>query len=69
MHFPSKYKLLINLFKSYKRVLISADSSKLEVKCKNAAETGGISCYDVEFRIIGEHGLVSVMLVQKGCYR
>ena len=30
---------------------------------------GGISCYDEEFRIVGENGIASVMLVQKGCYR
>jgi hypothetical protein len=42
---------------------------EIEVKYKNSPSDGGISCYDVEFRIIGENGLVSVMLVQKGCYR
>lgn len=48
---------------------LSADNSELEVKYKNAPELGGISCYDVEFRIVGENGLVSVMIVQEGCYR
>jgi hypothetical protein len=48
---------------------VSADSSMLEVKYKNSSEIGGISCYDVEFRIIAENGIVSVILVQKGCYR
>jgi hypothetical protein len=53
----------------YKDFEISADSSLLEVKYKNSPTDGGISCYDVEFRIIGENGIVSVMLVQSGCYR
>ncbi len=35
----------------------------------NSPKMRGISCYDVEFRLIGENGLASVMLVQKGCYR
>lgn len=53
----------------YKDFMISADSCTLEVNYKNSPDMGGISCYDVEFRIIGENGLASVMLVQKGCYR
>lgn len=53
----------------YKDFALSADSSELKVKYKNSPADGGISCYDVEFRIIGENGIVSVMLVQKGCYR
>jgi len=53
----------------YKDFQISADSCLLEVRYKNSNEIGGISCYDVEFRIVGENGLASVMLVQKGCYR
>jgi hypothetical protein len=53
----------------YKDFNVSADSCLLEVKYKNSSDIGGISCYDVEFRIIGENGLASVMLVQKGCYR
>jgi hypothetical protein len=53
----------------YKDFGLSADSSVLEVKYKNSPTDGGISCYDVEFRVIGENGIVSVMLVQNGCYR
>lgn len=53
----------------YKDFLISADSCTLEVSYKNSPDIGGISCFDVEFRIIGENGIASVMLVQKGCYR
>jgi hypothetical protein len=53
----------------YKDFKVSADSCTLEVRYKNSREIGGISCYDVEFRIIGENGIASVMLVQKGCYR
>ena len=53
----------------YKDFNVSADSCIFEVKYKNSSDIGGISCYDVEFRIIGENGLASVMLVQKGCYR
>jgi hypothetical protein len=53
----------------YKDFHVSADSCSLEVRYKNSPATGGISCYDSEFRIIGENGLASVMLVQKGCYR
>jgi len=53
----------------YKDFKISADSCILEVRYKNSADMGGISCFDAEFRIIGEDGLASVMLVQKGCYR
>jgi hypothetical protein len=53
----------------YRDFGISADSSTLEVRYKNSSELGGISCYDVEFRIIAENGMVSVILVQKGCYR
>ena len=60
------YYLEHMLFKDFG---LSADNSELEVKYKNAPETGGISCFDVEVRIIGENGLASVMLVQKGCYR
>ena len=53
----------------YKDFHGSADSCLFEVRYQNSSEMGGISCYDVEFRIIGENGLASVMLVQKGCYR
>ncbi|BBE18596.1 hypothetical protein AQPE_2759 [Aquipluma nitroreducens] len=53
----------------YKDFGLSADNSEMEVKYKNSPENGGISCYDVEFRIIGENGLVSVMFVQRGCHR
>jgi len=53
----------------YKDFQASADSSTLEVRYENNPAMGGISCYDAEFRIIGESGLASVMLVQKGCYR
>jgi hypothetical protein len=53
----------------YKDFHASADSCILEVRYKNSADIGGISCYDSEFRIVGENGLASVMLVQKGCYR
>lgn len=53
----------------YKDFNVSADSCILEVRYNNSSEIGGISCYDTEFRIIGENGLASVMLVQKGCYR
>jgi hypothetical protein len=53
----------------YKDFNVSADSCQLEVRYRNSSEIGGISCYDVEFRIIGENGLVSLILVQKGCYR
>jgi hypothetical protein len=47
----------------------SADSCLLDVKYQNGIGIGGISCYDVEFRIVGENGIASVILVQKGCYR
>ena len=53
----------------FKEFPVSADSCEMEVKYINTPEMGGISCYDVEFRLIGENGLVSVMLVQQGCYR
>jgi hypothetical protein len=53
----------------YKDFKLSADSCIFEVRYKNSSEIGGISCYDVEFRIVGEDGIASVMLVQKGCYR
>jgi hypothetical protein len=53
----------------YKDFHISADSCVFEVRYRNSSEIGGISCYDEEFRIIGENGLVSVILVQKGCHR
>ena len=53
----------------YKDFGLSADSCEIEVKYKNSPSDGGISCYDVELRIIGENGILSVMLVQKGCYR
>jgi hypothetical protein len=53
----------------YKDFQGSADTCMLEVRYKNSPDMGGISCYDAEFRIIGENGLASVMLVQKGCYR
>lgn len=53
----------------YRDFNTSADSCTLEVGYRNCPEMGGISCYDVEFRIIGENGIASVMLVQKGCYR
>jgi hypothetical protein len=49
--------------------LISADSCTFEVSYRNSSDIGGISCYDTEFRIIGENGIASVMLVQNGCYR
>jgi hypothetical protein len=53
----------------YRDFHVSADNSAFEAGYKNNSEIGGISCYDVEFRIIGETGLISVILVQKGCYR
>jgi hypothetical protein len=53
----------------YKDFHGSADNCLLEVKYQNSIGMGGISCYDVEFRIVGENGTASVMLVQKGCYR
>jgi hypothetical protein len=53
----------------YSDFRVSADSCLFEVRYRNSSEIGGISCYDVEFRIIGENGLASVILVQKGCYR
>jgi hypothetical protein len=53
----------------YKDFHLSADSCCFEVRYKNNTDIGGISCYDTEFRIIGENGMASVMLVQKGCYR
>ncbi len=53
----------------YNDFQVSADSCLLEVRYRNSSEIGGISCYDVEFRIIGENGLASVILVQNGCYR
>jgi hypothetical protein len=48
---------------------VSGDHCIFEVKYQNNPEMGGISCYDAEFRIIGENGLASVMLVQQGCHR
>ena len=60
------YYLEHMLFKDFQ---VSADSCTLEVRYKNSPDIGGISCYDAEFRIIGENGLASVMLVQEGCYR
>ena len=53
----------------YKDFNLSADSCLFEVRYQNSSKMGGISCYDVEFRLVGENGLASVMLVQKGCYR
>ncbi len=53
----------------YRDFKLSADSCTFEVKYMNSPRMGGISCYDVEFRIIGENGIASVILVQKGCYR
>jgi hypothetical protein len=53
----------------YKDFYVSADTCRFEVRYRNNSEIGGISCYDVEFRIVGENGLASVILVQKGCYR
>jgi hypothetical protein len=53
----------------YKDFMVCADSCELEVKYENSPETGGISCYDIELRIIGETGLISVLLVEKGCFR
>ena len=53
----------------YKDFRVSSDSCLLEVKYRNSSDIGGISCYDVEFRIIAENGLTSLILVQKGCYR
>jgi hypothetical protein len=53
----------------YKDFRLSADSCLFEIKYKNSSDIGGISCYDVEFRLVGENGIASVMLVQKGCYR
>jgi hypothetical protein len=53
----------------YKDFKISSDSCTFEVRYKNSSDIGGISCYDCEFRIVGENGLASVILVQKGCYR
>ncbi len=53
----------------YRKFGFAADSCTLEVRYRNGPDTGGISCYDVEFRIIGEKGIVSIMLVQEGCYR
>jgi hypothetical protein len=53
----------------YKDFKISADSCIFEVRYKNSSDIGGISCYDCEFRIVGENGLASAILVQKGCYR
>jgi ribosomal protein L9 len=48
---------------------VPGDHCIFEVKYQNNLEIGGISCYDAEFRIIGENGLASVMLVQQGCHR
>jgi hypothetical protein len=53
----------------YKKFGLSADSCLWEVKFKNGPQTEGISCYDVEFKIIGENGQASFMLVQKGCHQ
>jgi len=53
----------------YRDFQVSADSCLMEVRYRNSSDIGGISCYDVEFRIIGENGMASVILVQKGCYR
>lgn len=53
----------------YRNFELAADNCTMEVKYKNSLDIGGISCYDVEFRIIGENGIVSGMLVQDGCYR
>jgi hypothetical protein len=53
----------------YKDFNVSADSCLFEVRYRNSPDIGGISCYDVEFRIVGENGLASVILVQEGCYR
>jgi hypothetical protein len=53
----------------YKDFHVSADSCTFEASYRNSPDMGGISCYDAEFRIIGENGLASVMLVQQGCYR
>ena len=53
----------------YKDFHVSADSCRFEVRYRNNSEIGGTSCYDVEFRIVGENGLASVILVQNGCYR
>ena len=53
----------------YKDFQVSADKCAFEVKYRNSSDMGGISCYDTEFRIVGENGIASVMLVQEGCYR
>jgi hypothetical protein len=53
----------------YKDFHVSADNCRFEARYRNNSEIGGKSCYDVEFRIVGENGLASVILVQKGCYR
>ena len=53
----------------YKDFKLSGDSCAFEVRYKNSSDMGGISCYDAEFRMVGENGISSVMLVQKGCHR
>jgi hypothetical protein len=53
----------------YKDFQVSTDSCMLKIRYRNSSDIGGISCYDVEFRLVGENGIVSVILVQKGCYR
>jgi hypothetical protein len=60
------YYLEHMIFKDFQ---VSADSCTFEVSYRNSSDIGGISCYDTEFRIIGENGIASVMLVQDGCYR
>lgn len=48
---------------------ISADDFKLEVKFRNGPGTGGISCYDSRFTVLGEHSNSLVWMMEENCHQ
>ncbi len=47
----------------------NGDSAIFEIKFRNNAKLGGISCFDSQFIFIGDSSFLKVTLVEPGCYR
>lgn len=45
------------------------DACTFEVRFRNSAQYGGISCFDSQFILQGDSGYIKLTLVEPGCYR
>ncbi len=56
-------------FRNIQKFSCPGDSATIEIKFKNRAEEGGISCFDSQFIIQCDTSFMKITLVEPGCYR